>query len=197
MIRLIGASGHAKVILDILENNNKEVSGFYDDNLKILEFKGLKSFGGVCDIVPDQHKYIISIGVNKIRAMIDETLKVSYERAIHSSAILSSSAILLEGTVVMAGVVVNSDTKVGRHCILNSQCSIDHDCTIGDFAHISPNSCITGGVEIGEGAHIGAGAVVIPGVKIGAWSTVGAGAVVIRDVEPHTVVVGNPAKVIR
>ncbi len=194
MIKLIGASGHAKVILDILLQGNLEVSGFYDDNLSIQEFKGLKSRGSVSQITPSQDLHIISIGVNSIRAKIANRLSVSYTMAIHSSAVLSPSTNIGEGSVVMAGAVVNADSVIGKHCILNTQCSIDHDCIIEDFVHISPNACITGGVYIGEGAHIGAGAVIIPGVKIGSWSTIGAGAVVIRDVEPNTVVVGNPAK---
>lgn len=197
MIKLIGASGHAKVILDILLQGNLEVSGFYDDNLSIQEFKGLKSHGSVSQITPSQDLHIISIGVNSIRKKIAAQVNVSFTTAIHPSAVISKSVDIGDGTVGMAGAVINADSKIGKHCILNTQCSIDHDCTIEDFVHISPNACITGGVFIGEGAHIGAGAVVIPGLKIGAWAVVGAGSVVIRDVEPGEVVAGNPAKRIK
>lgn len=197
MIKLIGASGHAKVILDILRQQDLLVNGFYDDNPSIKEFKGLKGYGAVSEILPSKDLHIISIGVNSIRAKIANQLEVSYARAIHPSAVISPDTNIGEGTVVMAGTVVNADSKIGKHCILNTQCSIDHDCIIEDFVHVSPNACITGGVQIGEGAHIGAGAVIIPGIKVGAWSTIGAGAVVIRDVEPNTVVVGNPAKLLK
>jgi acetyltransferase-like isoleucine patch superfamily enzyme len=50
-------------------------------------------------------------------------------------------------------------------------------------------------VTINEGAWIGCGAVILCGVTIGECSVVSAGAVVLNDVEPFTVVAGNPAKV--
>ena len=53
------------------------------------------------------------------------------------------------------------------------------------------------GPTIRRGARVGGGAVLCPGVEIGEEPFVGAGAVVIRDVPPRTVVVGNPARVLR
>ena len=50
---------------------------------------------------------------------------------------------------------------------------------------------------IGRGASIGAGSTFVPGVSVGEGAMVGAGAVVTRDVPPFTVVVGNPARVVR
>ena len=50
---------------------------------------------------------------------------------------------------------------------------------------------------IEAGASIGAGTVVLPGLRIGAGAMVGAGSLVTRDVAPHTLVVGQPARVVR
>jgi maltose O-acetyltransferase len=52
-------------------------------------------------------------------------------------------------------------------------------------------------ISIGDGSWLGAGAIVLPGVSIGAEAVIGAGAVVTRDVEPRTLVAGNPARVQR
>lgn len=52
-------------------------------------------------------------------------------------------------------------------------------------------------ITIGDDVWVGGGVVVCPGVTIGHNSVVGAGSVVTRDVQPYTVVAGNPAKVIR
>ena len=52
-------------------------------------------------------------------------------------------------------------------------------------------------IKIGDDVWIGTGAIVLKGVSIGDRAIVGAGAVVVRDVQPDTVVAGNPARLIR
>jgi UDP-2-acetamido-3-amino-2,3-dideoxy-glucuronate N-acetyltransferase len=53
------------------------------------------------------------------------------------------------------------------------------------------------GPTIRRGARVGAGAVICPGIEIGPEAFVGAGAVVTKDVAARTLVVGNPARVLR
>ncbi|MCA6478086.1 MAG: hypothetical protein IM571_09050 [Chitinophagaceae bacterium] len=71
---------------------------------------------------------------------------------------ISKRVKLGEGTVVIASSVINYNVTFGSHVIINTNSSIDHDCTIEDFAHISPNVALAGGVHIGEGTIIGIGA---------------------------------------
>lgn len=52
-------------------------------------------------------------------------------------------------------------------------------------------------VKICSNVWIGAGAIIMPGITVGENSVVGAGSVVTKDVPPNTVVVGNPARVLR
>lgn len=52
-------------------------------------------------------------------------------------------------------------------------------------------------INIGEDCWLGGSVIVLPGITIGKGSTVGAGSVVTKDVEPYTVVAGNPARLIR
>ncbi len=194
---LLGASGHAKVILDILKRNSISVKGFFDDNLSVTTFGGVSSLGPIHDAEKTSGPYIISIGANSVRQKIANSLKLEFISAIHPTAILDETVKVAEGTVVMAGAIVNVDSVVGRHAIINTGVVVDHDCVIGDFAHLSPNSTLSGNVTVGEGTHIGSGAVVIPGIKIGKWATVGAGTVVIKDVPDGATVVGSPARRIK
>jgi acetyltransferase EpsM len=194
---LYGASGHGKVILDMLQTAGIEVSVMIDDNPKQSELFGVSVLHSSERLPNKEDAVIISIGNNKVRKRLANELSVQFGKAIHPSAIISKQAILGEGTVVMAGVLINPDAQIGKHCIINTGAIIEHDCQIGDFAHISPGAALAGNVTIGEGTHIGIGAAVIQGLKIGKWATIGAGAVIIKDVPDYAVVVGNPGKIIK
>lgn len=191
-INLFGASGHAKVIMDIINAQGAETGYLYDDNPHCDDIHGKPVFRA--KDVQVNGPLIISIGSNRIRKMISERFAVEYATAIHPSSIISDSASIGEGSVVMHGAIVQTDTRIGKHCIINTGASIDHECVIGDYVHISPKSTVCGDVHIGEGSWIGAGATVIQGIRIGKWCTIGAGATVIRDIPDNTIVAGTPAK---
>jgi sugar O-acyltransferase (sialic acid O-acetyltransferase NeuD family) len=194
MLYLYGASGHAKVVIEILEQRSKKIDGLLDNNPAITDLLGYP----VSKKAPSSaYKLIITIGNNAIRKKIAESEAAEFETAVHPSANISARSAIGEGTVIMAAVNVNSCTLIGQHVILNTACTIDHDCVIGNFAHISPGAALAGNVQVGEGAHIGIGASVIQGITIGKWATVGAGAVIIHDVPDYAVVVGNPGKIIK
>jgi acetyltransferase EpsM len=195
---LYGASGHAKVIIDIIQSSSDlKIDGIFDDNENLEELLGIpvQKIQNVENL--KNKSFIISIGNNLIRKKIVELLQSNFEKAIHNSAVISANAFVGEGTVVMPKVVINSGTTIGKHCILNSASIIEHDCVLDDYVHISPNAAIAGNVKIGEGSHIGIGASIIQGVTIGKWVTVGAGAVVVQDVPDGQKIVGVPAKPIK
>lgn len=192
-IYLYGASGHAKVIKDIIEANGGRVIGYVDDNAELNEFETQEVAHSASGMSP----FIISIGNNRIRKRIAESLESDYETAVHPSASVSPSATIGKGSVVMAGAIINASAMVGKHCIVNTGASIDHECKLEDYVHLSPHATLCGNVRVGEGSWIGAGAVVIQGIKIGRWSIVGAGAVVTHDVPDYTEVVGVPARPVK
>ena len=191
---LFGASGHAKVICDILMLRNIPVRGFIEDDPEKKELWAIPVVGTTDQYNSEWQPCIISIGNHHIRRRIADRIRFRYEKAIHPTAILASSVRVDEGTVIMAGVAVNPDTTIGKHVILNTRCSVDHDCHIGDYVHIAPGATLCGGITVGEGTLIGAGATILPNITIGKWSTIGGGAVVTRDVPDGVTVVGNPAR---
>ena len=195
LVGLYGASGHAKVLVDIVEKTGGKVSQIVDDNPLITQLLE----HSVCRVekINTANEWIIAVGNNQVRKNLAEKIKVNYTTLIHPRATVSSHVSIGKGTVLMAHVVVNSSVRCGAHVILNTSCRIDHDCELFDYVHISPGATLCGNVIIGEGAHIGAGAVIVPGVKIGAWATIGAGAVIIKDVPDFATVVGNPGKIIK
>ena len=193
---LYGASGHAKVILDIAYANKKQVEGLIDDNDSIHSLAGVEVYRSHT-IYPEM-ELLISIGNNEIRKRIAEQFQANYVSLIHPSAIVSPSALVSKtGTVVMQGVVLQAEVEVGDHCIINTACSIDHECKIANFVHISPNSTLCGNVHVGEGTWIGAGTTILPGVKIGKWCTIGAGSVVSKNIPDYALAAGNRCKIIK
>lgn len=205
-IAIIGDSGHAKVVADVVNSNegmsvfarldDKYQEVFVEDGLLKGPVNHLEKLIGR----DSEIRVVIGIGSNTVRKKIVSNLGLNsemYVHAIHSSAIISPSAEIGIGTVVMPGAIINADATIGDYVIVNSGSVVEHDSVVGDFAHISPLAILTGGTTIGEGTHIGAGTSVIPLKKVGAWSTVGAGAVVVSDIEDNVTVVGAPARVIK
>ena len=207
-IIVLGASGHAKVISDMVIKTGNTLIGFLDDNIKagttIIEFENqeYKVLGKIKDAIkifeenPDT-KFIIAIGNNNIRAKIAEKLKLPYITLIHPSANISILTTIGEGTVIMANATVNAGTQIGSHCIINTGAIVEHDNKIENYVHISPNATITGTVNIGECTHIGAGAIVRNNINITCNCVIGAGAVVVKDIEEKGTYVGVPAKLLK
>jgi len=198
MFYLYGASGHAKVIIESLEESEiHDITLIDNDSSKetILSYKVIHQLP---EINHEIDQVIISIGNNSIRKKISHLFNERiFATAIDINANISKRTKIGVGTVIMKGVSINSDVQIGTHCILNTNASIDHDCKIDNFVHISPNVGLAGNVTVGEGTHIGIGAAVIQGINIGKWATIGAGAVIIKDVPDYAVVVGNPGKIIK
>lgn len=202
-IFVFGASGHAKVVIDIIEKKGLyEIVFMADDDLSLkgTDFFGYTVIGGKEDILvlsDAPKKAIVAIGSNiarcKVSAWLAENnfVKVS---AVHPSVQVSRGVQIGAGSVVMAGVCINADTVVGEDVIINTKASVDHDCRIGDGTHLAPGSTLCGTVSIGEQSFVCAGATIIPNLTIGKNVVVGAGATVIADVPDGMVVVGSPAK---
>jgi len=194
-INLFGASGHAKVIMDIIMAQGDEVGCLYDDAPHCREIHGHPVY--MASDVEVVGPMIASIGSCRVRKLIAERYNVEYATAIHPKSIISDSATIGAGTVVMPGAIINADAHIGRHCIINTKASIDHECLIGDFVHIAPGATLSGNVEVGECSWIGVGACVKQGVKIGKNCMIGAGSVVVKDIPDNVAAYGNPCKPVK
>jgi sugar O-acyltransferase (sialic acid O-acetyltransferase NeuD family) len=200
---LIGASGHAKVVIDAIEREGRyRIARLLDDNpaLHGKFFFGYNVAGATeCIVarVPRKPRVLVSIGDNAARARIATWLRskgFEFASAVHPDACIGREATIGAGTVVMAGAVVNSDTVIGENVIINTAATVDHDCVVGPGAHIAPGAHLCGGVHVGAGAFIGAGTVIVPGVRVGAGAVVGAGSTLLADVREHTTAAGSPAR---
>lgn len=194
---VLGAGGHAKVVIATLQAAGWEVAGVLDDAEERWggEILGLPVRGpleAALEIGIDGA--VIAVGDNGARADVARRIDLPWIAVAHPAAWVHASVDLGPGTVVFAGVVMQPDTAVGRHGIVNTGASVDHDCRLGDFVHVAPGAHLAGNVAVGEGALVGLGSSVMPGVRVGAWASIGAGAAVVREVERGSTVVGVPAR---
>lgn len=207
-IIILGAGGHAKVLIDTLQRQSADILGITDpDPNKIGEnILGVSVIGDdnvIGTYNNDSIELVNGIGIianEKKRQQIFRNLKnlgYSFASVIHKSAVLASDVELSEGIQIMAGAVVQPSCKIGTNSIINSRASIDHDTIIGAHVHIAPGATVSGGVQIGSGTLVGAGATIIQGVRIGELATVAAGAVVTQDVPDGATVMGVPAEVVK
>lgn len=207
-IIILGAGGHAKVLIDALQYQSANILGVTDPD---PELHGKDVMG--IPIIGDDNS-ILQYGVNDImlvngmgkvncsnkRMQIYQTFKERgyiFAKVIHPSAVISTGVYLAEGVHIMAGAIIQTLATIGVNTIINTRASIDHECIIGDHVHIAPGATISGGVKIGDNVLIGAGATVIHGIHVGASSIVGAGAVVKKDIPDGVTVMGVPAKVVK
>lgn len=195
---IIGASGHGKVVADIVLCSGDQVLGFLDDQREPGDFHvGFPVLGKV-----EAYKnypeawFVIAIGNAAVRAKISDVLEgVRWYTAVHPSAVVSPlETDIGEGSVVMAGAVVNPGVRIGRHCIINSSAVVEHDNRIADLVHISVGAKLAGGVTIGRQTWVGIGAVVSNGLEICADCMIGAGCVVVKDIQVSGTYVGIPAR---
>lgn len=208
-IVVIGSSGHAKVIIDIVQKEGKfNIVGLLDRFRNVGEQTlGYPILGEEEDLpkLITEHALegsIIAIGDNFIRSKVaSKIIEISpdlpFVSSIHPSASIASEVSIGEGTVVMAGVSINSCSSIGKFCILNTNCSIDHDSVLGDFASLAPGATTGGNCRIGQYSAISIGAVLIHGIDIGEHTVVGASSLVIKNIDPFTIAYGTPAIAIR
>jgi len=204
---ILGAGGHAAVLLDtLLEASNKieaivspnpaangqifEGLSVYDTddyilNSKVSDFKLINGVGSI----PGSHTRVNLY--RKFRA-----LGFEFERVISPTATISSYAVLGVGVQVMQGAIIQAGAIIGENTIVNTGAIVEHDCVIGSHNHIAPGVVLSGQVTTGDEVHIGTGACVIQCVSIGSGSVVGAGAAVTKDLQANVIAYGPKTTVV-
>lgn len=171
-ILLIGAGGHARSCIDVIERENKyKIYGLVGLKKEIgKKINGYKVLATEDDIQKYRKKGVkyalITLGGfrnAKSRFRLFKNLKKKrfiFPKIISPKAYISKNSIILEGTIVMHGAMINSNSKIGSNCIINSKSLVEHDCVIGDNVHISTGAIINGSVNIGSNSFIGSGSII-------------------------------------
>ena len=202
---VLGAGGHAKVLINALLESSAVIAGVLDPAPElagtfVLGVPVLGNDSIATEFPPSEALLVNGLGSvgtpAKRRQLYDKFKALGYGFAtvVHPSAIVAADVVLGEGAQVMAGSIIQPGSSIGCNAIINTRASIDHDCIVGNHVHIAPGATLSGGISVGEATHIGTGATVIQGINIGSNAVVAAGAVVVKDVHARTKVRGVPAR---
>ena len=195
-IILIGAGGHCKSCIDIIETQNKyEIFGILDNKKKnnILNYKIIGT-DKILNKLSSKIKYaFITIGQikdYKIRKKLFLNLKkkgFKFPVIISPFAHVSEHVKIGEGTIVMHNSIINAGSIIGSNCIINSMALIEHDVKIESYCHISTRATLNGNVKVGSGSFIGSNTVIKHGIKIGKETIINSKKLISKNVKNNAV----------
>ena len=189
---MIGAGGHARVLLDILARQAQLPAAIFCAETACLPapFSAIPQYhdDSQISIFPAEQVLLIN-AVGRLpgehrRMQIFEKFKLQgyqFASVISEKALVSSQCQLGEGVQILDGCIVNSGVVVAQNCILNTASVVEHDCRLDAHVMVAPGAVLCGNVHCKEQAFIGAGATVIQNLAIGKAALVAAGATVVCD----------------
>jgi UDP-2-acetamido-3-amino-2,3-dideoxy-glucuronate N-acetyltransferase len=135
-------------------------------------------------------------------AKIGDGTKVWINSQIRENSQIGTNCIISKDTYI------DTNVKIGNNCKIQNSVSIYQGVTIEDDVFVGPNVCFTNDkvprafdlnwtitpTRIKKGVSIGANATIVCGITIGEYAMVAAGSVVTKDIEPYSLVMGNPAR---
>lgn len=191
-ILLVGAGGHARACIDVIEQERRfVVAGLVglpnQAGTSLLGYPILGSDADLAALLGQYSAALIAIGQIKtpeprMRAFaLLEQAGCAMPAIVSPRAHVSRHATVGAGTIVMHGAIVNAGAVVGRNCIINSQSLVEHDVVVADHCHIATAAAINSGARIGAGTFIGSNSCVRQGVQIGERCVIGMGQRVLAD----------------
>lgn len=198
-ILLVGAGGHARACIDVIEQEGRfVVAGLvglpHEVGTRMLGYPVLGTDADLPPLLGDYAHALVAVGQIKTpepRIRLFDLLEQRHSGCVlpvivSPRAYVSRHAKLGVGTIVMHGAVVNAGVVVGRNCIINSQSLIEHDVVIADHCHIATSAAINSGVRIGAGTFIGSNTSVRQCISIGDRCVISMGQRVFADCEAGT-----------
>ncbi|MGA2133259.1 MAG: acetyltransferase [Bryobacteraceae bacterium] len=206
---VVGASGHAQVVIDIIERQQLwRIAGLIDTykrpGSRVMGYEVLGPETRLPDLLAEDGatRAVVAIGDNRTRHQVVARIgaiapALGFINAIHPAANIARGVEIGQGVVIMPGVTINSGTRIGDFCFVNTNASVDHDNILEPFSCIQPNAATGGNVRLGAFSVLAMGANIIQGITIGADTLIGAGSTVLSDIPDGVVAYGTPCRVIR
>lgn len=210
---MLGGSGIGMIASSILDRiGGYTMLGFLNDvvpvNSEIGKFKKHKVIGKSSDVLSlikkyDAFVFIAYIGMTKERETTNKlsSLNIPEDRLL---SIIDPTAVIPKGycnigsgSLICPLAQVSADTTLEKNCILLANSFVGHDSVLEEYVSVANNACIGANVRVGYGTHVGTNSSIREKINIGSYSVIGMGSVLLTDIPEGSVVVGNPAKILR
>ncbi len=203
------AGPQSRVIIDILRDYPEYTIVGLIDSVQAIdsEFYGHKVIGRQNELKTLCAKYdfqsgIVGLGDNYLREkvvleILQQNVNFNFINAISKFAYISPTSKIGVGNVLMPGVMVNSEAIISNHCGMFTNSSLEHNCFMNNFSSLSAGVTTGGYVNLSKYSAIALGVTVLDRISIGENVVVGSGSLVTKDLEPHGLYYGVPAKRIR
>jgi sugar O-acyltransferase (sialic acid O-acetyltransferase NeuD family) len=200
---VVGAGGHARVIISLLRECGKVPIAILDVNEPQADelIMGVPVVSAKTSLIDfsenSQFDFYIAMGDNNTRLSWWEKLTskgLSCPNLISPFAKIDITTSLGGGNVICGNVFIGPEVIVGSNNIINTGAIIEHEVVIGSHSHLAPGSVIAGRVNISDLCFFGAGSTVIDKLNVSRGVTLGAGGILIRHAEVENgIYTGCPA----
>lgn len=210
---ILGGSGIGMIAASIANDlGHYELLGFLNDIEPVGKLIGKFNKIPVIGTSNDVHKYldeedicifVAYVGMQKEEEVFNKIIRLNiplnrFATLIHPTAVIPKGFCKIGNGVLIAPLAqLSPDTILEDNSMMLANSFLGHDSTLRRFAHLASNSVVGANVDVGKAVHVGTNATVIEKVKIGDFSLIGSGAMVLNDVEANSIVVGNPARLLR
>ena len=201
-ILLIGAGGHARSCIDVIESGGEfEIVGLIgrDEEVgsKVLGYEVLGTDKDLLGLSSHVNNAVIAVGqtgISDLRGkLFSDVSQLGFKSPVIVSPLsyVSPHASIGSGTVVLHRSLVNAGAIIGYNCIINSFALIEHDVTVEDNCHIATGATINGSSRIGSGSLIGSGSNILQNIQVGRNCIVGMGASLKSDLGSGAIYFGR------
>ena len=199
---LIGAGGHAKSCIDVIEQENKfKIMGLVGSpnevGTHVLGYEVLGTDDVLTELLNLSQFALVAvgqIGTNDLRStLFSKIANIGFKLPVVMSpmAYASPHAVIGKGSLMMHRATVNAGARIGDNCIINSHVLIEHDVIVEDHCHIATSATINGGSTVGRFSFIGSGTTIRESITIGHSCSIGMGMSVRYDLPPNSQFVGD------
>lgn len=210
---ILGGSGIGMIAAAIAkELGHYTIGGFLNDVVPVGSMIGKYDkypvIGKTSDLpsyLEDENNvfFIAYVGMQKEEEVYNKILSLQipsqrFATLIHPTAVVPKGMCKIGHGVMMAPLSqISPDTTLEDNSIMLANSFLGHDSTLKHFAHLASNATVGANVVVGRACHIGTNSTVREKVSIGDFSLVGSGSVVLSSFEPSSIIVGNPAHLLR